>query len=129
MNWTSIKVEESFSGRLIGSAKMRRSVVEATMKLPESMIESVVKNIWFISSPDDAWAMTFRAADLEGQDLIVLSDDLLNQSDEQIHHTIIHEIGHVMLGHRNSIGFMQSYKEVELQEEEANSFAKTLLSS
>ena len=61
--------------------------------------------------------------------IIFLSDELLRESEEQIRYTIAHEIGHVILGHRNSIGKVQSKKEVEKQERQAREFViKHLLS-
>ena len=77
-----------------------------------------------MSSMDDAYAFTFTGNDLKNQHLIFLSDDLLYQNISQIHYTIAHEIGHVILGHRNSTLSNQSKKEIKMQEKEADDFAK-----
>ncbi len=44
--------------------------------------------------------------------------------EEQIRYTIAHEIGHVLLGHRNSIIEKQSKAEISNQEREADEFAR-----
>ena len=88
------------------------------------MIAYICSNIWFISSPDDAWALTFKGSDINTKSLIFLSDELLNQYEEQIKYTILHEIGHVILKHKNSIGCQQTETEIKQQEIEADNFAK-----
>lgn len=65
--------------------------------------------------------------DLKNQHLIFLSDDLFRESPNQIRYTIVHEIGHVILGHRNSILERQSKVEIRIQEKEADDFAKQFL--
>lgn len=76
-----------------------------------------------MSSMDDAYGFTFTGNDLRDQHLIFLSDELFDQDDFQISHTISHEIGHVVLGHRNSTLVEQSTAEVRQQEKEADAFA------
>lgn len=75
---------------------------------------------------DDAWAYTFTGNDLKNQHLVFLSDDLLREEPNQIMHSIAHEIGHVMLKHRNSISIQQSKDEIKKQESEAQVFASKL---
>ncbi len=123
MDWTIEEVRKAFNGRLMGSLQMRKMVCQTLLHLPSEIIEQVTKNVWFLSSPDDAWAFTFRGSDIKGQHLIVLSDDLFNQDQSQITYTILHEIGHVLLGHKNSVGYQQTQSEVKRQELEADLFA------
>jgi Zn-dependent peptidase ImmA (M78 family) len=73
---------------------------------------------------EDAYGFTFTGNDLKNQHLIFLSDELLNQGEEQIHHTIAHEIGHVILGHRNSTLIKQEKSEITQQERKADEFAR-----
>lgn len=75
---------------------------------------------------DDAWAYTFTGNDLKNQHLIFLSDDLLRETPEQIMHSIAHEIGHVVLKHRNSTTTSQSKQEIKKQEKEAEAFVSKL---
>jgi Zn-dependent protease with chaperone function len=107
---------------------MKRAVCETILYLPDEIIKHVTRKVWFISSPEDAWAFTFRGSDIKGQHLIVISDKLLRQTANDISYTILHEIGHVMLRHRNSMGFEQSKEEIRRQEKEADKFAKKYLS-
>ena len=71
----------------------------------------------------DTWAYAFHGNDLKNQHLIFLSDELFEEPENQIFYTILHEIGHILLSHRNSIGFQQTKAEIATQEEAADSFA------
>lgn len=112
-----------FNGKLIGNRRMRKFVCETLSAMPEKVIETITATCWFFASMDDAWAFTFTGNDLANQHLIFLGDDLLSQSPTQIHYTIAHEIGHVILKHRNSTLIKQTQEEVSKQEKEAHSFA------
>ena len=103
---------------------MRRYVCQTLSLMPEDVIEFITENCWFMASMEDAYAFTFTGSDLRDKHLIFLSDDLLSQDENQIRYTISHEIGHVMLGHRNSVFTKQSKDEINLQEREADSFAR-----
>jgi len=103
---------------------MKEMVCRACLLLPSEIIQEVTSRVWIISSPDDAWAMTFQGEEIKNRHLIFLSEDLLRQDEEQIFYTILHEIGHVILKHRNSIGFEQTETEIKKQEAEADRFAK-----
>lgn len=127
MNWTVAKVRESFNGRLMGTISMKKIVCETVLFLSPQMFENVTRNVWFISSPEDAWAFTFNGSDIEKQHLIILSDELFQQDKKQIQFTILHEIGHVILKHRNSMGLKQTKSEINRQEKEADQFAENFL--
>lgn len=73
---------------------------------------------------DDAWGYTFTGNDLLDQHLIFLSDDLLRQDFEQIRWSILHEIGHVVLKHKNNIFVKQDIHAIHRQEKEADAFAQ-----
>lgn len=106
---------------------METMVCKSILLLPDEIIGRVCKTVWFISSPEEAWAMTFRGEELKERHLVFLSDELFLQSEEQITYTILHEIGHVMLNHRNSIGITQTESEIQRQEKEADAFARMYL--
>lgn len=125
--WDIEEVREAFNGRLMGSLDMRLAVCEAVLLLPSETIEHVTANVWFISSPDDSWAFTFRGLDVENQHLIFLSSELFEEDRQTVQYTILHEIGHVLLNHRNSMGFAQAQSEIKKQEEEADQFARQYL--
>lgn len=117
----------AFDGKLVGNKNMKISVCETLSRMPHNIIEFVTKNCWFFASMDDAWAFTFTGSDLKNKHLIFLSDELLFQSNEEIQYTIAHEIGHVILGHRNSVLEKQSKEEIKKQESQAHDFAKKYL--
>lgn len=122
------QIENLFGHKLIGNKFMKRMVIKTLRLFPPDLIDKVAKTTWFVSSFEDGWAFTLRGDELgTGEHLVFLADELLEQSDSQIIRSIMHEIGHVVLGHRNSIGRVQSRNEVRKQEREADNFAKKYL--
>lgn len=113
-----------FKGKLVGNKRMKYHVCETLARMSPEIVSYITKNCWFFASMEDAWAFAFTGNDLADQHLIFLSDELMSQSEEQIHYTIAHEIGHVMLGHRNSTLVRQTKSEVKQQEKEAHDFAE-----
>lgn len=105
-------------------------VVEKTLTFfPENIIDHITAKVWFVSSMEDAYAFALRGDELkQDEHLIFLSDELLREDESQIIWTIAHEIGHVILGHRNSIGLLQSKQQIKKQEEDADKFARKYLS-
>ena len=106
---------------------MKKMVCQTLLYLPSDLIGHVCKNVWFISSPEDAWAFTFRGAEIKNRHLIFLSDELLRQDEVQINYTVLHEVGHVILDHHNSIDRLQTQTEIKQQEREADNFANKYL--
>lgn len=118
---------KSFGGRLVGNSFMKEQVVQAVSKLPEDLISYITQNVWFLSSAPDAWAYTFHGQDIPDKYLVLLTDELFHEPEWQIQYTILHEIGHVVLKHRNSIEVKQTKQEIADQEERADQFAKKYL--
>lgn len=124
MKKTAREIYRAFEGKLIGRYFVKRQICKTLTYLPDEIIDYVTSSCWFFSSMKDAWGYTLTGSDFPNQHLIILSDELFVQTEKQIQHTIIHEIGHVMLKHRNSIHVKQSKKEIRQQEKEADMFAK-----
>lgn len=123
-----IKIQKAFGHRLIGNKSVKRIVAQTLLIFPNNIIDFVTKHCWIVSSFEDGWAFTLKANDLKkGEYLIFLSDELLSESVDQIRYTLAHEIGHVILGHRNSIGKIQSKSEIRIQERQAHAFVKHYL--
>lgn len=120
-------IEYAFKGKLVGSKEMRRHVCEVLSQMEDTIITEITSSSWFVSSTEDAWAFVLQGNELKGKHLVFIGEDLLRQTDKQIHYTIAHEIGHVVLGHRNSILLKQSKTEIRKQEKEADLFAKKYL--
>lgn len=118
------EIYKAFGGKLVGNAQMKRNVGQTLANMPTDIVKLVTKNCWFMGSADDAWAFTFTGNDLRDQHQIFISDELLLQTESQILHSIAHEIGHVILNHRNSVLVRQTKAEIRKQEKEANQFAK-----
>src|SRR5436190_22047377 len=95
-------IRKLFQGRIVGNEETKNLVSEVVTKLTPEQVNFVTKNVWFLSSTPDAWAYTFRGQDIPDKYLIFLSDELLSEDKSQIEFTILHELGHVLLGHRNS---------------------------
>lgn len=127
MNRDLKEIYNLFDGKLVGNYKMKKNVCEVLSKMPGKIIYKITSDCWFFSSMEDAWAFTFKGSDLAKQHLVFLSDELLLEDKNQIQYTIAHEIGHVILGHRNSILKKQSKDEIEKQEKEADDFAREYL--
>lgn len=119
--------KELFGHRLIGNIFMKRMVLKTLKFLPDDIVNLVTQKVWFVSSFDDGWAFALRGDELKKDEfLIFLSDELLKENEKQIIWTIIHEIGHVILGHKNSIGRVQTKEEIKRQEKEADEFVYKL---
>jgi Zn-dependent protease with chaperone function len=124
----TFEVQKALGHKLIGTSFMKRIVCRTILLLPPDLVNFVTKNVWFVGSFTDGWAFTLKASELgKGEYLIFLSDELLEAGENDMRFTILHEIGHVILGHRNSIGEVQTKAEVRLQEREADEFARKFL--
>lgn len=123
----NLELIQKFKGKLIGTKRTKRLITQALLLLPTDIINYLTKNCWFLSSTEDAWAYTFNGNDVINKHFIFLSDELLAQDKAQITYTILHEVGHIILGHKNSIGEKQTKSEIRKQEKEADQFAKMFL--
>jgi|SRR5579884_2217337 len=121
------EIVKAFGGKLIAKPRIKIIIAEVVMLFPPEIINTLLEKVWFFSSSDDAWAYTFKGNDLKNMHLIFLSDELFTEPLEQIRYTIAHEIGHVILGHENSIDRKQTQSEIRRQEQEADQFAKKYL--
>jgi Zn-dependent peptidase ImmA (M78 family) len=117
------QIKEDFGGKLVASDFAKNLIIQAVAKLPEDKINYLTQNVWFFCSLPETWAYAFHGNDLKDKHLIFLSDDLFNEPENQIFYTVLHEIGHILLNHKNSIGFKQTKEEINQQEEEADEFA------
>ena len=124
MNRNIETINKKFDRKLVGNAKMRRLVCETLLYFPRKTVDFITKNVWFVSSFEDSWGFVLRGDELvKGKFLVFLGDELFEQESSAQHYTIAHEIGHVILGHRNSIIERQLKTEVDKQEKEAHLFA------
>jgi Zn-dependent peptidase ImmA (M78 family) len=129
MNNKAIAIQDAFQGKLVGRRAMKQHVGEVLSRMPEEIIRFVTDTVWFVTSFDDAWAFTFTGSDFENKHVIFLSDDLLAQDISQIYWTIAHEIGHVVLGHKNRFSEKFNKKRVTDQERQADTFAQQYVES
>lgn len=127
MTWTTAEIKRKMGGRLVGNDFMKNSVALAISKLIDEIAIPIIQNCWFFSSTDDTFGYAFNGNDLKNKHLIFLSDVLFHESESQIMYTILHEIGHITLNHKNSIQYAQTKEEIRLQELEADQFAKKYL--
>ena len=124
MNEKVREIYYSFGGKLVGTKLMKQHVCEVLSLMEEDIINFITSKCWFFASMEDAFAFTLTGNDLKDYHLIFLSDELFGEPLSQIRYTIAHEIGHVMLGHRNSILERQSKQEIRQQERQADAFAR-----
>lgn len=118
------EIKNLFKGKVIGSNTIKQHVYQTLRAFPNDIAVFITASCWFMGSFDDAYAYAFTGNDLKDQHLIFLSDDLFHQNENQIHFTIAHEIGHIMLGHKNSVQYKQSKDEINQQEKQADAFAR-----
>ncbi|SRR5258708_187283 len=124
----ALEIKKAFGHKLIANDYTKRIIIETIQLLPDDLIKFVTKNCWFVSSFEDGWAFVVKGDEIKEQEyLIFLSDELIKEGESQMRYTILHEIGHVILGHRNSIGEIQSKAEVRKQEKEADEFVRKYL--
>lgn len=129
MNYTIKSIKRAFGHRLQGNLFMKNIVSKTLLLLSPNLIDYICSHCWFVSSFEDGWAFTLKGDELKKDEyLIFLSDELLRENENQIKYTILHEIGHVILGHKNAIRAPQSKSEIKKQEKEADEFVKRLLS-
>lgn len=122
---TEKEIYKAFRYKLQGSKRMKQIVCQTLLLFPDNIIDHITQHCWFVSSLDDSWAFALRGDELsKTEHLIFLSDELLHESISQIRYTIAHEIGHVVLGHKNGILERQSRAEIRKQEKQADNFAK-----
>lgn len=121
------QIQKAFGHKLVGRKSMQKLVCEVMLIFPEDIVKLVTKNCWFVSSFDDTFGFVLRGDELDGEHLIFLSDDLFNEPKQQQYYTIVHEIGHVVLGHKNAILESQTKLETQKQEKEADEFTKFYL--
>lgn len=124
-NWEEVR--KKFKGKLIGKMKMQKLVCTTLAEFPKDIIDFVTQNVWFASSFNKAWGYAFRGDDLSGQFLIFLSDELFYEPEVNQQYEVAHEIGHVILRHKNLVMMVQSKVEIKRQEKEADQFARHYL--
>ncbi len=117
------EISFALDGKVIGNKHAKHFVHKTLTVFPDEIASVISRTCWFMASFDDAYAYAFTGNDLKDQHLIFLSDDLFAQNEEQIYFTIAHEIGHIILKHKNSVGYKQTKEEIAQQEKEADTFA------
>lgn len=127
MNYSLEQVKNKFGGRLVVRKSAVNFICEIVALLPDEMVDYITSKVWVVNSMDDAWGFTFKGDELKGKHLIFLSDELFNAEKSQIAYTLMHEIGHVILKHQNSILEQQTSEEITKQESEADRFARDYL--
>jgi hypothetical protein len=118
-------IKSKFGKKLVGHKKMRKLVCETLLIFPPDIIDYVTKNVWFVSSFEDSWGFVIKIDELKakGKHVIFLGDELFNQDKYAQTYEIVHEVGHVILKHRNAILTPQTKAETQKQEDEAHKFA------
>jgi Zn-dependent peptidase ImmA (M78 family) len=121
------EIKQEMDGRLVGSDFMKDHVALAISRLPSEIAQPIIDNCWFFSSFEDNYGYAFNGNDLKDMHLIFLADILFQEPQSQILYTILHEIAHIALNHKNSIQYTQTKEEIAKQEKEADQFAKRYL--
>ncbi len=121
---TTQQIIKNFGGKLIAYDLNKKIIAKTLLKLPKDLIDYLIKTTWFLSSSPESYGYTFNGSDIPNKHFIFLSDELFGELLSQIQYTILHEVGHIILKHKNEIGFRQSRQEIVKQESESDEFAK-----
>jgi hypothetical protein len=122
-----LEVREKFGTKIIGPGKMQNLICKVVCRLPQKTADFVTRNVWFVNSFPDTWGFVLRGDELDGKFLVFLSNELFRQPRKIQEYEVFHEIGHVVLNHRNSITVPQSKEKIARQEREADTFARRYL--
>ncbi len=117
------KIRKKFSGKLAGSKKMQNIVCETLLSFPKEIVDYVTENVWFVSSFDDSWGFVLKGSEIGNKFIVFFGDELFAQDKYEQKYTVAHEIGHVVLKHRNAILEPQTKAQTNVQEAQAHKFA------
>lgn len=109
------EIIKQFGGKIVAHGFAKKHIAEAISKLPQDIIQYLIETTWFLCSSPDAYGYAFNGNDVANKHFIFLADELFQQSEHQINYTILHELGYVILNHKNSINFKQTKKEINKQ--------------
>lgn len=121
-------VEYIFGNLNIVSQDFRIILAQSLSRLPNSIVEWTTKNLFFISSTDNKHA-SFLSKNLfsEKKGIIMLSEKLKNENEEEQALMIIQEVAHAYLDHKNPFLGDLTSNQVNAQEIEANELASLWL--
>ena len=121
------EISRKFGNKIIGKQAIKKLVCDVVSLLSAKQIDFVTSTAWFVNSFPDAWGFVFRGDELKGKFIVFLSDELFRQPKADQVYEVAHELAHILLNHRNSIGTKQSKTEIADQEKEADRFARNLI--
>ena len=121
------EVGRKFGNKIIGKRAVKKLVCSVVSLLNAKQVDFVTSTVWFVNSFPDAWGFVFRGDELKGKFIVFLSDELFRQPKVDQVYEVAHELAHILLSHRNSIGTKQSKTEIADQEKEADRFARNLI--
>ncbi len=104
----------------LGNEKLRFAVAKCLSKLPLEIIEQVTKNCLFVMPTIEKLGIYLTNDLINDKVIFAFPEKLLEKEKSEIEHTILHEVAHYYLNHKNPLIYTLSGEEYDSQEQEAN---------
>ena len=87
----------------LGNDRLRFLVANALSKVPRSVVDNVVNRCLFVMPIHEEKGIFIPKELLRGKCVIALPEKLLGEDEEEIEHTILHEVAHFYHGHKSPL--------------------------
>lgn len=105
----------------LNSDRLRRAMSRALSKIPASVADYILKNCLLLMIEPEEGGTFLPNRLIRHSHLLAFPHSLLDQSEEEIDRTILHEVAHCWLGHRWGLELPQ---EEDYEEQEKEAWAK-----
>ena len=117
-------LDKSAGSVLPENNQLRDPVALALSKVPKKIANRVLEECLFLMPSPGMMGFRISKKLLQGSNAIVLSEKLLEKDQKYIVLTILHEVGHFYLNHKNPVIDQLSEEEERKQEEAAVRWAR-----
>ena len=104
----------------LDNQQLRYVVAKSLSKLPIEIIDKVTENCLFIMPKIEELGIYLPNDFIKDKQIFAFPEKLLEKEEHEIEHTILHEVAHYYLKHKNALIHNLSAEEYDRQEEEAN---------
>ena len=105
----------------LGEDKLRYVVARALFKIPADVVELVVEGCLFFMPTIEGKSTYLPLSVIRGKPIIGVPESLLDEPEEVVDRTIIHEVAHFVLKHKDPAVDGLTTEEYEEQERRADS--------
>jgi hypothetical protein len=105
----------------LGNDDLRNKISVALSKIPTDIVDDLCDNCYFLIESEVGKASYFPVGFFDNKAVIIISDIYFKSADDNaLEHTIMHEVAHHALKHKNPWQHGLSKEEYDKQEKEAN---------